>query len=110
MKLFNMRFAIAASIVAIASTAVAAPTWTGAATVTSVYAGKVSKAVMVVGLPNVAGCTVSDINFDPASADANQVLTLATSALLSGKKLNCHVDGCVSGTWQKGLFCKLDAN
>lgn len=70
------------------------------------WAGFTGGDVYVTGLPNTASCSSSTIRFSSSWTDAESIERLATAALLSGKTLECYVDGC-TGTYQKGFDCKL---
>lgn len=73
---------------------------------TVVWVGFADKSVYVGGLPNKASCTNATIQFSPSWTDADKIDDLATAAFLSGKKLDCYVNGC-NGSYQKGYDCKL---
>lgn len=91
---------LAAGVLALASTGVAA-SWTTAGKVLAIYAGYAGTGrVEVHGLQNAAGCTFSASAFENSWTSPEPIQSLVTSAFLSGKKLRCYVDGCV-GAYQK---------
>jgi hypothetical protein len=106
MKKTTIKAALAA--LAISATSVAAWAASGypQGTPTAVWAGFSNKSVYVMGLSNTAQCSSSTIHFNPSWTDADKIERLATAALLSGRNLECYVNGC-SGSYQKGYDCKL---
>lgn len=91
---------------AVSAIAMAAPTWLPAQRITSVWAGYTDKAVYVGGFPNTFGCKSSLVRFSTTNSDPEKVLSIATAAQLSGKRLSCVVDGC-DGDTQRGYQCNM---
>ena len=96
---------------AFASAAAAVNLWTGFGAVTSVYAGKPDKSVLIFGPSNAQGCANPGINFTTTDSDVEAIRSLALTSMLSGKKLRCLTLGCVNidGTniVQRGQLCEL---
>lgn len=96
---------VAISVITTSVAAWAASGWTSA-TPTQVWVGFTDKSVFVTGLSNKASCSNATTQFSPSWTDADKIESVAIAAFLSGKTLNCYVNGC-SGNFQKGFDCKL---
>ncbi len=69
--------------------------------------GKTAQGVVIVsGLNNRMGCANSEVWFHPNFSDTEKILSLATAAHLSGKKLTCWVSGC-NYNYQQGADCTI---
>jgi hypothetical protein len=95
-----------AALVVAAGAASAAAAWTGPAQVTEVWAGYTSGYVFVRGPSNAAGCSNPLIKFSSTTSDPDRIQQVAIAAYMSGKKLDCVVDGC-DGNYQLGKQCVL---
>ena len=104
---------VAGVTLALASTAASVQLWTGYGTITEIYAGYTDKGFTVYGLNNPQGCANVGIRFLPTDSDSEGIRNLLTAALLSGKKVRCLTNGCVTyqgQSIQKGEACHLNSN
>lgn len=104
------RLALCAAVLAVglgSISADAATGWTPLTAPTSVWAGYTNGLVFVDGLPNTAACSNALIEFSSSTSDPQKILSIATAALLSGKRLTCKVSNCTSGGYQAGYQCRL---
>ena len=108
MKLAKLLTVTGVLTAAFTATVAFAGGWTSPTTPTGVYGGYTSGAVYIQGAQNFGACSKGTmIEFLPANGDPQKVLPLATAAFLSGKRIQCSVNGCNASGYQIGSSCQL---
>lgn len=98
-------FIAVVAVVAQASVVLAAA-WTNKFTVTSVQGGHTDSKIYIYGAANVQSCSVATLLATTSNSNVEQIKDLATAAFLSGRKLNCNINGC-EGSYQRVTACEL---